>query len=105
MQHPAEHQPWGSTRKRVCPNSTGWAFSTHTSRITPWTSDSISFMIFIASMMHTIIPGDTRVPTSTHGPAPGGGGKKNPPPAGAGFSRRGGGGGGGGAATLPASRL
>ena len=58
-------QPLGSTRKRTCPNSTGWPSSTKISRTMPAISASISFMIFIASMMHTVWPGVTRVPTLT----------------------------------------
>src|SRR2546427_1686061 len=41
----ASPHPCGSTRKRTWPNSTGCAFCAATSRITPVTSDSISFMI------------------------------------------------------------
>jgi hypothetical protein len=39
--------------------------STHTSRMTPETSASISFMIFIASMMQTVWPEVTRDPSCT----------------------------------------
>ena len=44
-----------------------------TSRITPVISASISFMIFIASMMQTVWPEVTRLPTFTYGSAPGSG--------------------------------
>ena len=49
------------------------ASSTHTSRITPVISASISFMIFIASMMQTVWPEVTRLPTFTYDSAPGSG--------------------------------
>ena len=47
---------------------------------TPANSDSISFMIFIASMMQTICPLATRVPTVTYGLAPGSGTRRTCPP-------------------------
>ena len=67
----SESQPLGSTRKRTWPYSTGCASSTQTSRMTPVISASISFMIFIASMMQTVCPELTRVPTLAYGSAPG----------------------------------
>ena len=53
------------------PNSTGWPFSTRICFTTPLLSDSISFMSFIASMMHSVSPACTVSPTSTNGFAPG----------------------------------
>ena len=50
-----------------------WSPISTTSFTTPATSDSISFMIFIASMMHSTWPLATRVPTDTNGLAPGSG--------------------------------
>ena len=41
--------------------------------MTPEYSDSISFMIFIASMMQRICPFETRSPTATYALAPGSG--------------------------------
>src|SRR6187455_958841 len=59
-----EHQPFLSL-KSFCPNSTLLPFSTSTSRIVPEASLSISFISFIASMMHRAWPSFTLVPTST----------------------------------------
>src|SRR6267154_5182354 len=70
---PVSPHPCASTRKRTWPNSTGCAFCAVTSRTTPATSDSISFMIFIASMMQTTCPTFTREPTFTYGWAAGSG--------------------------------
>ncbi len=66
-------QPFGSIRNSTCPYSTGCASVTVTSRSVPEYSDSISFMIFIASMMQRICPLFTREPTVTYGLAPGSG--------------------------------
>src|ERR1035437_1054453 len=55
----------GRTLKRVCPNSTGFAFSITACVITPLTSALISFITFIASIMQTTVSGFTSVPTST----------------------------------------
>ena len=52
--HVIASQPVGSRRKSTWPYSTAFASVTFTSRTTPSNSDSSSFMIFIASMMHTI---------------------------------------------------
>ena len=41
--------------------------------MTPAISASISFMIFIASMMQTVCPGVIRLPGLTYGSAPGSG--------------------------------
>ena len=62
-----------STRKSGCPYSTGCAFSTWISAIVPAMPAGIEFIIFITSMMQTIVSGSTRVPTSTNGAAPGAG--------------------------------
>ena len=56
---------------RGCPYSTGWPFSASTCLTTPALSASISFMSFIASMMHSVSPTWTVSPTSTKGFAPG----------------------------------
>src|SRR5690606_21234858 len=61
----------GRTRKRTVPYSTGVSLATHTSTISPETSHSISFMIFMASMMHTTWPGFTIVPTWARAGEPG----------------------------------
>ena len=53
------------------PNSTGLPLSTSTLTTRPATSDSIWFIIFMASMMHSVSPSWTRSPTWTKGAAPG----------------------------------
>ena len=56
---------------KACPNSTAWPFS-HSMRVTvPDLSASISFMIFIASMMQIGSPSFTSLPISTSAFAPG----------------------------------
>ena len=74
---------WGrrrGTRRRVprqsmitsgWPNSTGWPFSARICLTTPALSDSISFISFIASMMHSGSPTCTLSPTSTNALLPG----------------------------------
>ena len=47
------------------PYSTGWPFSTRIALIMPVASASISFISFIASMMHTVSPALMFWPTST----------------------------------------
>jgi hypothetical protein len=54
-----------------CPYSTAWPFSTWMALTTPDTSASISFISFIASMMHSVSPALTVLPTSTKGAASG----------------------------------
>ena len=56
-----------------CPNSTGSPFLTSTDTTFPALSDSIWFIIFIASMMQSTSPGFTSLPISTNGLAPGAG--------------------------------
>src|SRR5688572_1053903 len=60
------HHPVGSMRNSTWPYSTGCEFAATISRTTPSYSHSISFMIFIASMMQTICPFETRWPTDTY---------------------------------------
>ena len=55
------------TRNRDWPNCTGVPFSTRISRMDPLTSALISFITFIASMMHTTVSSVTSCPTSTNG--------------------------------------
>src|SRR5579883_557105 len=55
----------GRILNKGCPNSTGLAFSTMTWVMTPLASALISFITFMASMMHTTVSGFTSVPTST----------------------------------------
>ena len=52
---------------RGWPNSTAWPFSAMTLVMVPALSASISFMIFMASMMHTDWPFLTTLPMSTSG--------------------------------------
>src|SRR5215467_2514234 len=67
----ARAQRAGSIRNRGCPNSTGCAFSTKILTTRPATLDSISFISFIASMMHRIWPSLTTSPSLTYGSAVG----------------------------------
>jgi hypothetical protein len=60
-------------RKSAWPYSTGCASLASISVTTPATSLSISFMIFIASMMQRVWPFDTREPIVTYGFAAGSG--------------------------------
>ena len=53
------------------PTSTAWPFSHRMRVILPLQSDSISFMIFIASMMQTGSPSLIVLPSSTKALAPG----------------------------------
>ena len=53
-QDTAEHQRF-LIRKRGCPNSTGSLLSTSSSTISPTLSALISFMTFMASMMHSTV--------------------------------------------------
>ena len=55
------------------PYSTGSPLSTYTSAIVPATPAWTEFIIFITSMMQTIVSGSTREPTSTNGASPGAG--------------------------------
>src|SRR5260370_12723166 len=57
--------------KRGCPYSTGCPFSTKIRMTSPETSDSISFMSFIASTMQSACPVSTCAPTFTKASAPG----------------------------------
>src|ERR1700687_955429 len=63
----------GALANSGSPNSTAWAFWGKISVTTPSMSDSISFISFIASMMHITWPLRTREPTSTKGGASGDG--------------------------------
>src|SRR3990170_1656396 len=63
----------GAMWKSVWPYATGCAFSTRMATTTPLASDSIWFMIFIASTIHRTCPLVTRLPTSTNGVASGAG--------------------------------
>jgi hypothetical protein len=54
-----------------CPYSTACPFSTWMALITPEMSASISFINFMASMMHKVSPALTACPTSTKGAASG----------------------------------
>src|SRR6185437_15443974 len=62
---------FGSTRNSGCPYSTSAALSQHTSAIVPAMPAGTEFIIFITSMMATIVSRSTSVPTSTNGSAPG----------------------------------
>src|SRR5262245_65361833 len=57
----------GRMARSFSPYSTGWPFSTNMLTISPATSDSISFMSFIASIMHTTDPFSTKSPIETKG--------------------------------------
>ena len=61
----------GSTRNSAWPYSTSSAFAGTTSAIVPDTPAVTEFIIFMTSMMHTIVSGSTRAPTSTNGGLPG----------------------------------
>src|SRR3989344_5131124 len=60
-----------SIMNRASPYSTGWPFSLRMALTTPTLSDSISFIIFMASMMHKVSPTLTWLPISTKGAASG----------------------------------
>src|SRR6266850_1668618 len=60
-----EHQEVSRILKRTSPYSTGCPLATGISRISPETSDSISFISFIASTMQRACPFFTIDPTST----------------------------------------
>ena len=55
------------------PYSTGSPLATQTSAIVPATPACTEFIIFITSMMQTIVSGSTAEPTSTKGGSPGAG--------------------------------
>ena len=55
------------------PNSTGWASSIRTCVTVPERGAGIWFMVFIASMISSVSPTTTLLPTSTNGIAPGSG--------------------------------
>ncbi len=57
----------GSTRNSGSPYSTSSAFSAMTSAIVPDTPAGTEFIIFMTSMMQTIVSGSTRLPSSTNG--------------------------------------
>src|SRR5438552_4481714 len=61
------------------PYSTGCPLLTSFFKISPATSDSISFINFIASTMHNTVPTSTVSPTFTNGGEPGEGASKNVP--------------------------
>lgn len=60
-----------SMMKSAWPYSTAWPLSTNIFLIVPERSASISLRIFMASIMQTVSPSLTFVPTSTKGSAPG----------------------------------
>src|SRR5215470_14650103 len=60
-----EHQR-GLTANKFSPYSTGCPFWTRMSTISPETSDSISFISFMASMIQTGIPFCTKSPIETY---------------------------------------
>src|SRR5665213_744001 len=53
------------------PNSTGWPSSTRICVTVPARGDGIWFMVFIASLISSVWPTDTLLPTSMNGLAPG----------------------------------
>src|SRR6187200_2700273 len=55
------------------PYSTGWPSSTRIAITVPARGEGIWFMVFMASMMSSVCPAATCVPTSTKGGAPGSG--------------------------------
>src|SRR5436190_22242222 len=55
------------------PNSTGWPSSMRICMTVPVRGDGIWFIVFIASMMSSVCPAETLLPTSTNGLAPGSG--------------------------------
>ncbi len=59
--------------RAAAPYSTSSPFSTQISAIVPATPACTEFIIFITSMMQTIVSGSTLEPTSTNGAAPGAG--------------------------------
>ena len=59
------------TRNSGSPYSTSSPFSAHTSTTVPETPAGTEFIIFITSMMQTVLSGSIRAPTSTNGAAPG----------------------------------
>src|SRR3974377_846549 len=61
----------GRMPNRGCPYSTGCPFSTNIRSTSPLISDSISFISFIASTMHSVCQTSTCRPTFTNGSAPG----------------------------------
>src|SRR5947209_8641214 len=61
------------------PYSTGCPLLTSFFKISPATSDSISFISFIASTMHNTVPTSTVSPAFTNGGEPGEGASKNVP--------------------------
>src|SRR5262249_10220171 len=64
---------YGRIWKSGSPNSTGWPFSASTATTVPSTSDSISFISFIASTIQSTWPLRTWLPTSAKGAASGDG--------------------------------
>src|ERR1700724_4410027 len=55
------------------PNSTGWPSSTRICVTVPARGEGIWFIVFIASMITSVCPADTLLPTSMNGLAPGSG--------------------------------
>ena len=55
------------------PNSTGWPSSMRICVTVPARGDGIWFIVFIASMISSVCPADTLLPTSMNGLAPGSG--------------------------------
>src|SRR5438128_6158717 len=66
-----EHIYRGRMAKSFSPYSTGWPSSTRTLTTSPATSDSISFINFMASIMQTTLPLSTKSPTDTNDSEPG----------------------------------
>ncbi len=64
-------QDSGRNRNSTSPYSTGWPLVTGISTTSASSSDSISFISFIASTMHSTWPCLTLSPTSTNGGASG----------------------------------
>src|SRR5690349_1563401 len=63
----SKHGYRGRMAKSFSPYSTGWPFSTRMLTTSPATSDSISFISFIASMMQITLPFSTKSPIETNG--------------------------------------
>src|SRR5262249_18448808 len=61
----------GRIPNNACPYSTGCPFSAKMRSTSPLISDSISFMSFMASTMHSVWPLSTCEPTLTNASAPG----------------------------------
>src|SRR5207248_10510425 len=69
----------GRMANSAWPYSTGCPLVTSFFTISPATSDSISFISFMASTMHSTVPASTASPIFTNGGEPGEGASKNVP--------------------------